>query len=206
MIDGHRPSRHGAAHGGEVSTGETERLVDDALDCLARECPAAYARLAEALGPRRVTFEIDGERFGLQLAALAAPVADVRSDRATIRRVIGGEGDALDEILAERLVVRAGPSDLAALAAAFDAFVRGLACCVSAEALLARLRSAGPAEPGVGGVHDLDPAALDGDAVRLDHADGSFMDAGIEQAAERPHRHVRRLDHVVHDDPGAEAG
>lgn len=117
-------------------------LVYDVLDCLAREHPAASARVRGSLSRVSVEAILDGERVTIAPddAANAAPVI-VRSTVETVCRVILGEADILDEIVADRLELVGAPGDLVSVADAMVAFVEGAMRCVSIETYVARLMS-----------------------------------------------------------------
>lgn len=115
-------------------------LVHDVLDCVAREHPAASARVRGSLARVVVDATIDGEhvRIAPDDAANASPVA-VRADVETLCRVLLGEADVLDEIVADRLELVGAPDDLVSLADAMVAFVEGAMRCVSIESYVDRL-------------------------------------------------------------------
>lgn len=118
-------------------------LVADVLACLAREHPAANARVRGSLARVRVEAIVDGERVMIAPddaanAANAAPVG-VRTSVETLCRVLLGEADALDEIVADRLELVGAPGDLVSVADAMVAFVEGAMRCVSIETYVDRL-------------------------------------------------------------------
>jgi len=115
-------------------------LVGDVLDCLAREHPAANARVRGSLAGVCVEAMVDGESVTIAPddAANAAPVA-VRTTVETLCRVLLGEADVLDEIVADRLELVGAPGDLVSVADAMVAFVEGAMRCVSIEVYVDRL-------------------------------------------------------------------
>lgn len=121
-------------------TGPIAALVADALACVAREHPPAYAELKRAIGDRCFELAIDDEHFLVALdGELGGAVLSVATDLDTLGAVIHGELDVLDAVLAGRLDVVAGPDDLVAAADGLTRFVQGAVRCVSMEALLERL-------------------------------------------------------------------
>lgn len=117
-------------------------LVRDVLDCLEREHPAASARVRGSLSTVRVEATLDGERVTIAPgdASRAAPVT-VRASVETMCRVLFGEADVLDEIVADRLELVGAPDDLVSVADAMVAFVEGAMRCVSIDTYVDRLTS-----------------------------------------------------------------
>jgi hypothetical protein len=116
-------------------------LVEDAVACVATECPAAYAAMEQALGNRRLDLAIDDEHFmiDLGLPALHARVISVETDLDTLCALVLGEQAVLDAVLAQRLDVVASADDVIAASAALRWFMQGALRCVSMHALLERL-------------------------------------------------------------------
>jgi hypothetical protein len=122
-------------------TGAIAALVEDAVACVAAECPPAYAAMEQALGSRRFDLAIGDEHFMLDLGitALHGAVVSVETDVATLCALVLGECGVLDAVLAERLDVVASPEDVIAASAALTWFLQGALRCVSMPALLDRL-------------------------------------------------------------------
>jgi hypothetical protein len=116
-------------------------LVEDALACVANECPPAYAAMEHAFGTRRLDIAIDDEHFMLDLGtpSLHGSVISIVSRVDTIRDLILGNASVLDAIEREQLEIVASPDDLVAAADAMTHFLQGALRCVSMPALLDRL-------------------------------------------------------------------
>jgi hypothetical protein len=136
-----------------------EALVDDALQCILQECPAAYRAMAIALGPRRVDLDVDGESLELlfvpeatdetlqrQLTELGdepsatSAAIKIQTSAASIHQILIGDRDALDAILADDIEVVASPEDLIRASEAGMLFVKGAVRCQSMPPLLSRLK------------------------------------------------------------------
>lgn len=120
-------------------------LVDDVLDCVARECPEAYLAMQRALGDRRFGLAFAHESFALAPGAAPdssspEPSIAIRTTARTLHDILTGERDPLDAILADELTVHAGADDLVAAAEAGLFFVKGAARCTSLDPMLRRLK------------------------------------------------------------------
>jgi hypothetical protein len=121
-------------------TRSVSALVSDALACIARECPEAYARMRDALGPRRIVLAIGGEVVPVELSAAASPRAiAVHTSVDALCAVLAGELPVLDAVLARRLDALADPDDLIAASEAMTWFLHGAATCPSIEPLTQQL-------------------------------------------------------------------
>jgi hypothetical protein len=122
-------------------SGPIAALVEDAVACVAAECPPAYAAMEAAFDSRRLDLAIEDEHFMLDLGmpALHGAVISVETDVDTLCALVLGEQDVLDAVLAGRLDVVASPDDVIAASAALTWFVQGALRCVSSQALLDRL-------------------------------------------------------------------
>jgi hypothetical protein len=115
--------------------------IVDALACVAREVPAARVRMDMEFGARVVALVLDGEVTHLSLHGDVGdePEIVVRTTIEALRRVLHGEEDVLDAIIADRLEIVGAPDDLIAAGDAMAWFLQGAVRCLSitpiAEAL-----------------------------------------------------------------------
>ncbi len=121
--------------------GPISALVEDAVACVAAECPAAYTEMEERLGPRRFELAIDDEHFMLDLGATAlhGSVLSITTSVDTLCALVLGETGVLEAVEAGRLDVVASDRDLIAASAAMTSFLQGALRCMSMPALRDRL-------------------------------------------------------------------
>ncbi|HEY5920010.1 MAG TPA: hypothetical protein VIV11_00005, partial [Kofleriaceae bacterium] len=108
-------------------------LVEDAVACVAAECPAAYAEMEQQLGWRRFDLAIDDEHFMLDLGATAlhGSVLSIATSVDTLAALVFGECGVLEAAEDGRLDVVASADDLIAAAAAMTSFLQGALRCIS---------------------------------------------------------------------------
>ena len=112
-----------------------------ALACVSREVPDAGARMTARLGNRRVALILDGEVTHVSLTGDVdgEPEVVVRTTVDTLHRVLRGEDDLLEAILADRVTIIGAPDALIAASEAMTWFLEGAVRCLSivpiAEAL-----------------------------------------------------------------------
>ena len=114
-----------------------------ALACVSREVPEARARMDARLGGRRVALILDGETTHVSLTGGVdgEPDVVVRTTVDTLYRVLRGDDDLLDAILADRVSITGAPDALIAASEAMTWFLEGAVRCLSivpiADALFA---------------------------------------------------------------------
>jgi len=133
-------------------------IVDDALECVAVECPDAYRAMQETLGGRRIELAFEGESFTLTLADTEAITASERSVRIRttariVHDILMGELEPIQAILADALMVHAHADDLVAAAEAGLFFAKGAARCTSMDSMMMRLRALVAGAPPAGEEH-----------------------------------------------------
>lgn len=119
-------------------------LVDEALACVAAECPAAYLAMQSALGGRRIGLRFGRESFDVALASQGRPsdsheTIAIQTTAQVVYDVLAGERDPLDAILADDIVLHGAADDLVTLGEAALFFVKGAVRCTSTQSLLSRL-------------------------------------------------------------------
>lgn len=101
-------------------------LLRESLHHLATDTPSGHRRLADVLGPLRVTIDVDGEVFGLRggdtVTVTAPDPADVviATSRAAILALLDAETSLAAAVDADRVRVR---GSLADVLRAYDALV-----------------------------------------------------------------------------------
>lgn len=138
-------------------------FLERSLGVLARECPRAYRRALDCLGPRRLSLCVDDEAMSLA-AAEGRHVLDrdarpgdvhVRFDRPLVLALLDARTSLVDAALNGDLILK-GPGDaLVVFDDVLKAFVHGLARCVSAPHLLDSYRRETPSRRGAssGSIH-----------------------------------------------------
>jgi hypothetical protein len=129
-------------------------FVSAALVALARETPAAYARLADCAGAEGVRLEVESTpfvvRFGARSHSLepapAAGAVDVRSDRETLLALLDAELTLLEAIESDRLHIQGETDAVLRFEQALGAFLEGAVRAPSFPALLAAFRGARPGD------------------------------------------------------------
>ena len=123
-------------------------FLERSLTVLAREAPESYRRLCGALTGRRIRVD-DGERpFALRFDAGAVLCADADGqesifagiDRPTVLSLIDGAITLEGALRSDRLVVRAGVTDVAVAFEGLLVYVRGALRCPSFPDLLSEFR------------------------------------------------------------------
>lgn len=120
-------------------------LLSDAFAVLARESPVHTGVIRERLGPRVVSFTVDGERMcsdggGVSAANGRPPDLHIETDAETVLALLDDRISLLDAVRAGALRARGHRAAVAAAESAMRAFLHGLARCPSAPRLLHRFR------------------------------------------------------------------
>ena len=116
-------------------------LIREAIDCVAREAPAAHARMRAALGPRAIELALDDEtlQIGLDDAASSPPVIAARTSVDTLCALLAGELDLFEAVVSLRLDVTGDADDLIAAGEAMTWFLQGAVRCLSIDLLADQL-------------------------------------------------------------------
>ena len=116
-------------------------LIREAIDCVAREAPAAHARMRAALGPRAIEVALDDGtlQIGFDDNASSPPVIAARTSVDTLCALLAGELDLLEAVESLRLDVTGDAHDLIAAGEAMTWFLQGAVRCLSIEPLADQL-------------------------------------------------------------------
>lgn len=116
-------------------------LIRDAIDCVAREAPAAHARMRTALGPRAIELALGDGTLQIRLddAASSPPTIAARTSVDTLCALLAGELDLLEGVESLRLDVIGDADDLIAAGEAMTWFLQGAVRCLSIEPLADQL-------------------------------------------------------------------
>jgi hypothetical protein len=123
-------------------------FIATSLEALHAECPAAYALLCAQLAPRRARLTVDGETVMLTFEAGAVrvltrarnPAVQLVTTRRTILDVIDARLTLQEAVLAEAILLKGRPNDLAAFHEGLIMYVRGAVRCPAFPPLLDRFR------------------------------------------------------------------
>ena len=112
-------------------------LITEAIDCVAREAPAAHARMRAALGPRAIELALDDEtlRLAFDETASSTPVIAAGTSVDTLCALLAGELDLLEAVESRHLDVTGDAHDLIAASEAMTWFLQGAVRCPSIEPL-----------------------------------------------------------------------
>ena len=116
-------------------------LITEAIDCIAREAPAAHARMRAALGARAIELALDDGtlRLAFDETASSAPVIAAGTSVDTLCALLAGELDLLEAVESLRLDVTGDAHDLIAAGEAMTWFLQGAVRCLTIEPLADQL-------------------------------------------------------------------
>lgn len=123
-------------------------FIAKSLSVLRDECPEAYFLMCALLAPCEVLLRIDGEPVSLAfdaagvhlLPAPGRPRVELATTRATILDVLDARQTLHEAVVADAILLKGAPSDLAACHDALLTYVRGAVRCPSFPVLLDEFR------------------------------------------------------------------